>query len=246
MSTGSEARVHASRYFPWFDWLRFTLASTVMLGHFGLLRNLPNSGNFAVQVFFALSGFLIGGILLKLRRDDLPRFYFNRAIRIWVPYYLALLFLVMASLLRHEPVTAKWLEFVAYKATFVYNLFGPPQLATSVRAMPLAGTGNHFWSVNAEEQFYLLAPVLLVLASPWFGRRLLVWIPLALVAWVTDVYAAIVFGVVAAMLLQRYPGFHLSRVARAVLVAVIAFSWFANLHTAHYRLIAPWCGIAVV
>ncbi|MEO7335305.1 MAG: hypothetical protein ABIV63_01890, partial [Caldimonas sp.] len=87
---------------------------------------------------------------------------------------------------------------------------------------------------------------LLVLASPWFGRRLLVWVPLALVAWVTDVYAAIVFGVVAAMLLQRYPGFHLRGVARAALVAVIVFSWFANLHTAHYRLIAPWCGIALV
>ena len=68
--------------------------------------------------------------------------------------------LVLVALLR-DTISAKWLEFVFFKATFVYNLFGPWQLAAFRDYMPLKGTGNHFWSVNAEEQFYLLAPLLL-------------------------------------------------------------------------------------
>ena len=88
-----------------------------------------------------------------------------------MPYFIALALLLGASLLR-DPVNAKWLEFVFYKATFVYNWFGETQLATHVKDMPLQGTGNHFWSVNAEEQFYLVAPILLVLAAVRGGRSL--------------------------------------------------------------------------
>lgn len=69
------------------------------------------AGKLAVEVFFALSGWLIGGILLKTRSEDMPKFYFNRAIRIWIPYYLAFTLLILASLLK-EPITDKWLEFV--------------------------------------------------------------------------------------------------------------------------------------
>ena len=60
--------------------------------------------------------------------------------------------LIAASLLR-DPVTAKWLEIVFYKLSFVYNLFGTQQLANHVAEMPLRGTGSYFWSVNAEERF---------------------------------------------------------------------------------------------
>ena len=152
----AKPRARGSRktdYYPWFDWLRLGLACTVMVSHSGLLWS--QAGNFAVQVFFALSGWLIGGILLQLREDELPRFYFNRALRIWCPYFLALGLLITASLTLRDTPTYKWSEFVFYKSTFVYNLFGPPQLAQHQAEMPLAGTGNHFWSVNAEEQFYL-------------------------------------------------------------------------------------------
>lgn len=72
--------------------------------------------------------------------SELPRFYSNRALRIWVPYYVALALLLLASSLR-DPIGSKWLEFAFYKATFVHNLFGVPQLAESRAAMPLQGTG---------------------------------------------------------------------------------------------------------
>lgn len=102
-----EKIMQKNQYYPWFDWLRALLAIAVMFTHEGL-SPWNQSGNFAVQVFFALSGWLIGGILLKISLKDLPRFYFNRALRIWAPYYIALLLLITASLLK-EPITLKWL-----------------------------------------------------------------------------------------------------------------------------------------
>jgi peptidoglycan/LPS O-acetylase OafA/YrhL len=68
--------------YPIFDWLRFVLASIVALDHVDLIAHSEITGNLAVQVFFSLSGWLIGGILLNSRFEQLPRFFFNRATRI--------------------------------------------------------------------------------------------------------------------------------------------------------------------
>jgi peptidoglycan/LPS O-acetylase OafA/YrhL len=232
-------------YFPWFDALRFVLASAVMLVHFGVGSDIPNLGNFAVQVFFALSGWLIGRILLDTERRDLPRFYFNRAIRIWLPYYLALAFLVLASLLK-DPVTSKWIEFVAYKATFVWNLFGIQQLAGHAQDMPLRGTGNHFWSVNAEEQFYLLAPVLLVCLPSRFGKSVLTWVVASLVAIQSQLYGAIVLGVLAAVLDRRAPGFQRTVPTRVCVVLSLVACAGALAFGATYERVAPIAAIAIV
>jgi len=199
-SLGSPAPSHTplhDRYYPWFDWLRGALALTVMFWHDGLIP-WSQAGNFAVQVFFALSGWLIGGILLQTEKADLVRFYFNRAVRIWVPYYIALTFILLAGSLR-DHIGAKWVEVALYKLTFVYNLFGTNQLAAHAAEMPLGGTGNHLWSVNAEEQFYLMAPLLLVLAAPAIGRSLWVWLCVSFAAWYFGIGASIVFGVTAAV-----------------------------------------------
>jgi peptidoglycan/LPS O-acetylase OafA/YrhL len=233
-----------NEYYPWFDYLRGALAFVVMLGHGGVI-NIAHSGNFCVQVFFALSGWLIGGILVRLSSDDLPRFYFNRAIRIWTPYYIALALILAASLLR-DPLTAKWLEFVLYKVSFVYNLFGPRQLAQFRYDMPLDGTGNHFWSVNAEEQFYLLAPLLLVVASKWLGRNTLTWVVLAFVAWIARTYASIVFGVLAAVVVDRYGPIHRMPWARGGIAVVTAASFTSLILGLDYDLLVPVCSVGIV
>jgi peptidoglycan/LPS O-acetylase OafA/YrhL len=232
-------------YYPWFDWLRLVLAGAVLFGHEGLIAAWPMAANFAVQVFFALSGWLIGGLLLNTKISELPRFYFNRALRIWCPYFLALSLLVAASLLR-DSVTTTWVEVVFYKITFVYNLFGSPQLASHALEMPLAGTGNHFWSVNAEEQFYLLAPLLLVIAPPRYGRSVIVWIALATLAWVSETYASIVFGVLAAVIMNNHGAFQQSgwtRLAASLVAIMCAFGFAAGMN---YESLAPICSIALV
>src|SRR5512139_3138723 len=231
-------------YFPHFDYLRISLASVVMLGHDHVIT-WPASGALAVQIFFALSGWLIGGILLDLNVKDLPRFYMNRAARIWIPYYIAFFLILAASLLKDQP-SPKWLEFIIYKASFVYNVFGPPQLAEFLSFMPLQGTGNHFWSVNAEEQFYLVAPLLLVVAASSFGRRVAMWAALSLVAWWANFYASIVFGVFAAIVVRQYGPIHQSPLIRAVLVCGVAATGIGLAYEFNFWSLAPVLSICTV
>jgi peptidoglycan/LPS O-acetylase OafA/YrhL len=238
-------KIATVKYYPWFDWLRLVLACVVMLSHEGLIQPWPQAGDFAVQIFFALSGWLIGGILLTLPKRDVLPFYFNRALRIWCPYFLALALFVSASLLR-DPVTPKWREFIFYKATFVYNLFGTRQLAEHRLEMPLIGTGNHFWSVNAEEQFYLVAPLLLVLVSRRFGRSVFTWIAIAALTWFGRVYASIAFGVLAAVIADAYGAFHKHYLVRILAGAVVAGSAIGFVAGADYDMLSPLCAIAVV
>lgn len=239
-----EKIMQKNQYYPWFDWLRAVLAIAVMFTHEGL-SPWNQSGNFAVQVFFALSGWLIGGILLKISLKDLPRFYFNRALRIWAPYYIALLLLITASLLK-EPITLKWLEFIFYKFTFVYNIFGPPQLAQYSSSMPLHGTGNHFWSVNAEEQFYLLAPFLLVLIPYKFGKSTLLWVLIAALAWYTNTYASIIFGVLAAVAVREFGQFHQKTAVKIVLLLACAICIYLLQIDFYYVKTAPVIAIAII
>src|SRR5689334_22655160 len=108
-------------YYPAFDYLRIVLAMLVAAGHSKLVL-WEQTGNYSVQIFFALSGWLIGNILLQSNARDLPRFYFNRAARIWIPYFVAIILLMIASLLK-EKITEKWIEIFFYDVTFVYNFF---------------------------------------------------------------------------------------------------------------------------
>jgi len=235
-------------YYPYFDYLRIVLASVVMFGHDGLISWGP-SGALAVDVFFALSGWLIGGGLVKTEANNLTRFYFNRALRIWVPYYIALVLIIIASLLK-DPVNAKWFEFIAYKATWVYNVFGPPQLQACRDCMPLDGAGNHLWSINAEEQFYLLSPLLLVLL-PRHGKRIATWMLIVISFWLMDMYVPISLGVLAAILNSRYPGFHRGKISQAALLvffisASVGLVSTESVQSVGYKIFAPVFAISLV
>jgi peptidoglycan/LPS O-acetylase OafA/YrhL len=236
--------IRRASYYPWFDWLRLLLACVVLFGHEGLI-GWRNAGNFAVQVFFALSGWLIGGQLVVLPRRELPRFYFNRALRIWGPYFLAVSILIATSL-AHDHITKKWIEIVFYDFTSVFNLFGQAQTPQYHRVMPLDGTGGHFWSVNAEEQFYLLAPLILVLLPTRFGRRVITWVCIALAAWMGKCNASIAFGVLAAVLASRYGDFYTHRISRIASGLIVAISVVGFIKHADYDLIAPFCAISLV
>jgi peptidoglycan/LPS O-acetylase OafA/YrhL len=233
-------------YYPAFDYLRICLAIAVAASHAGLL-SWNQAGNLPVQIFFALSGWLIGGILLRSKITNLPRFYFNRAARIWIPYLVAIVLLVVVSAAR-EPVTTKWLEFVFYKLTFVYDIFGPPQLTDFVAAMPLHGTGNHFWSICAEEQFYLLAPLLIIFLP--IGRSIWFWTLLAVgiaVSPYANYFCSVSVGVLAAAIRTRTGDWQRSGAARISLPFLIVALFLATyFDVLPYQFLAPILSIAVV
>lgn len=127
---------------------------------------VSNAGWTGVQLFFALSGFLITGILLDNRgaRGWIMPFYMRRALRI-VPAYFVLLSIVflaaprigwMAPLADHGHRGQWWYW------TYLSNWISP--FDGMAKALP------HVWSLAVEEQFYLVWPLVVMLLP---GRFLL-------------------------------------------------------------------------
>ena len=226
--TGREPGGAPDRFYL-FDYLRIVLAVGVFMAHADRAGLFPAKlGAACVQIFFALSGFLIGGILLRTAPKDLPRFYFNRCTRIWVPYAVAIFVVFVGTALRQNLHDPKLWEFFFYKATFVYNVFGTSQLATFRDRMPLQGSANHFWSICVEEQFYLVAPFVLL-----FVRRLRVPILVGLVL-VNIVrphdFCSVSLGVLLALSRRRFGDWFLAPLgvvaACLVLVVLALLSWW--------------------
>jgi peptidoglycan/LPS O-acetylase OafA/YrhL len=121
-----------------------------------LIGALAHPGWIGVQLFFALSGFLITYGLLKTQgsHNYFRNFYARRALRILPLYYAILLALLMVPHLPalHWPYGTNgqlslWLFTVNWTGTAPYGF-------------------AHFWSLAVEEQFYLLWPLVAFRRAP--------------------------------------------------------------------------------
>lgn len=243
--TSPNRRQASEVYYPYFDYLRMVLALGVFAAHAPL--DIPEHvGNFCVQVFFALSGFLIGSILVESRPSDLPRFYFKRTTRIWIPYAIAIVLLFAGCLAKGQTLTPTIAEYFFYKATFVYNWFGQAMLATSRADAPLQGTGHHFWSICVEEQFYLVAPLIMVLCGRFRSvvlAGLLVVVPL-LGTWV---FTSIVLGVFLALSDAHFGSWYRKRGAVLLLLLAIGVAAYLMQTTSlPYVSLAPVAAVSIV
>ncbi len=141
------------------DLLRGIAIGLVMLRH-AFPEPFAGAGVVGVVMFFALSGYLITGVLLReLEREgrvDLVRFYRRRARRL-VPALLLLVAGVVVVTLLLDPLDDRGElgKTVLVALTWTGNLpFGHASDATF-----------HLWTLATEEQFYLLWPAVLALAS---------------------------------------------------------------------------------
>lgn len=127
-----------------------------------------SAGWSGVDLFFVLSGFLIGGILLDARSAPhyFRAFYMRRVFRILPIYYLWTFLYVIAALvaLAFFPgwlrVARGDLVHVPVQLFFLRDFFmaGLPSLVFTWFVVT--------WSLAVEEQFYLLAPPLIRFLSP--------------------------------------------------------------------------------
>ena len=125
-----------------------------------LLIAIFGSGAFGVDLFFALSAYLITSLLLREREStgsvDVRGFYIRRILRIW-PLYLSFVAFaaVMAHFLPGQNLPTKYvLGYGLLAGNWVYAFYGLP----ASFAIPL-------WTVSIEEQFYLLWPLAVRKAS---------------------------------------------------------------------------------
>ena len=151
------------------DGLRGTAALSVVVAHY--FGEVPHGttalslGWIGVGVFFALSGYLIGSIILDgmSKPGFLQKFYVRRCIRI-VPIYLVT---VLATLLALRLCQGRvW-------ATPAFGLLTYLSFTQNI-AIALHGVGSLWllptWTLAVEEQFYLLLPLLIVVVP---SRRLI-------------------------------------------------------------------------
>ena len=229
-----------------FDVLRFLLAFGVLLSHTGVLT-WTAAGNLPVQVFFALSGWLIGSILYNTAPGELSRFYFNRATRIWIPYFTTVTILYLVSAVHEQAHSTRWHEFLIYDLTFTHNWFTLlPNAQLALSQMPLQGTGNHFWSIAVEEQFYLVAPLVMTLMP--YGRAVFTWVAIATTAVLTgSLFGSVALGVLCAVIGNVAPGWHLRKSARLALVAILIASMAIMIKDdGAYAFDAPFFSVALV
>ncbi len=150
------------------DGLRAIAVLAVVLYHFGL----PLSGGFVgVDIFFVISGFLIGGILWReydgTGRISLKNFYIRRLRRL-APAFFAML---------AGTAVFGWLILLPFE----YREFGKAVIASTVYLSNLlfyrqAGYFDtasedkpllHTWSLAVEEQFYIFLPLVLIALARW-------------------------------------------------------------------------------
>jgi peptidoglycan/LPS O-acetylase OafA/YrhL len=132
---------------PALDAVRGVAISCVVLAHC-FPNSFPRGGLVGVDLFFVLSGFLIGGNLMDRKGQPgyFADFYRRRAFRI-LPLYLLLL--VVTPLALSQPL---W-HYLTFTQNFWWAWSGND----------LTGWDAPTWSLAVEEQFYAVAPFLVAL-----------------------------------------------------------------------------------
>lgn len=119
---------------------------------FPLAGRVHRFGWIGVDLFFVLSGYLIGGQLLagvaRGQGINLGRFFARRALRILPAYFVVLAIYVFLPSWREYP-----------------EMFPSWKFLLSVQNIGLRGgtAFSHAWSLAVEDQFYLLLPLVLLL-----------------------------------------------------------------------------------
>jgi peptidoglycan/LPS O-acetylase OafA/YrhL len=128
------------------------------------LQRLVVMGWTGVDLFFVLSGFLIGGILMDVRASPTyyQTFYIRRLFRI-IPIYYGWVFLYIALLRFAGPIVRvhsnSGVMPTAGLPIYLHFLF--LQNLGLITLSGLAGAWfGHTWSLAVEEQFYLISPFL--------------------------------------------------------------------------------------
>ena len=178
--------VGGSSYLPTLDGWRAVAIVGVLICH-GVyplvqsnvhLADLAIRGAVGVDIFFALSGFLICSRLIQEESRkgfiSLRNFYIRRCCRILPPYFAYVVFVAILSAAGYLALNrVEWLSSIFFCRNYL------PPWALSNDRWYLA----HFWSLSVEEQFYLMWPGALVVFGCARARWLALIVALPVAVW---------------------------------------------------------------
>jgi peptidoglycan/LPS O-acetylase OafA/YrhL len=207
----------------------------------------PLTENVRVSLFFVISGFLITHILCNGRRRggqiQVLNFYIRRALRL----FPALAMLVMVASL---------FDMDGFRSSALWHLFQLSNVYYSIHETEHPWVTGHLWSLNVLEQFYLIAPVIILLLSlkRLYVVVLLLWAVavflrtnaqhLGEIAWLTPIvlpFDPIVAGVFTSLVFQYRPIAEVLTSKIAVIVSMLTIMcplvlWEGFGHSESYRL----------
>jgi peptidoglycan/LPS O-acetylase OafA/YrhL len=164
MSNAAPSRKEGFR--PDIEGMRGIAVLLVVLFHSGV----PGFGGgfIGVDVFFALSGYLITGIILneitKRGKLSFRNFYARRARRLLPAAGLVVVSTLVLMLLMYSPLElgkySRWASYTSlYASNYMFMRDASNYFASDVTRNPYL----HTWSLAVEEQFYLFWPALIAL-----------------------------------------------------------------------------------
>ena len=169
-SSSSETAI--KKYIPELDGIRCIAIALVLFGHWIIYGQLKQAnliiGSAGVNLFFVLSGFLITRIIIVQRVvykskgiAVFTNFYIRRSLRIFPLYYLTIVLGLLLAIPDARLYAGRLLTFTLNFPDTGYQL-------------PNAGRFSHFWSLSAEEQFYIFFPLLLIVIPSRFYLKLFI------------------------------------------------------------------------
>jgi peptidoglycan/LPS O-acetylase OafA/YrhL len=165
-----ETKFRGDSYNPVIDGLRGFAVLAVLVYHLNP-RILP-AGFLGVDIFFVISGYLIGGwVIEKIGAGNFSfsAFFRRRVRRLGPALLLVLLVTQVFSSLFFPPAVAKTTSEYALFATFGLSNFrfirDDPYDAVDAVSNALL----HTWSLGVEEQFYLILPAIVLAATRLLG-----------------------------------------------------------------------------
>ncbi|NVK26797.1 MAG: acyltransferase [Flavobacteriia bacterium] len=178
-------------YIKGFNGLRSYSILLVIVTHLGIAHSLESgsymkervfyffSGPAGVNIFFALSGFLITHLILKeIQRYghfNIKNFFARRFIRLLppiIPFYLALFIFMQLGYVRET-----YLGLLA-SVFYLYNFVPKAKILWSTEL-------SHTWSLAVEEQFYLIWAFFYRFLS---RKQIMIWIIILLLACIAANY----------------------------------------------------------
>jgi peptidoglycan/LPS O-acetylase OafA/YrhL len=250
------------QFLPEIQVLRAVAVTLVVLYHYwpGTLTG----GYVGVDAFFVISGYLITSHLFReADRTGTVRlwaFYARRARRLLPASIFVLLFVAVGTfLLLPTDLWASTAHEVTASGFYVQNLWLASKAVTYSASNDVASPVQHYWSLSAEEQFYLVWPGLIivscVLARRWLRGHTTTTVGITLLlvtlgsfavsVWATQTHRAAAYfitptrawefgaGALVVLLMRKWaPSLALARLLRWLgLVALLASAWLFSSAT---------------